>query len=227
MVIKKMAMCTMAISLSLGLAACGDDEKTIEKTTASATSEDTQKENEEETEEMAEDTSSEELDEEELDEEEYYDEETAVADYLTELVPELTDDILEVSDESYDFIVEHPTLFPADNSKSVAKVKKIEDKSITIRHLNKSTSPYYSKVVSFTGSVVSVEETDDGDLSFVHIISDDGDSFQMILFDTTGEILEEDYVHIWGIPLGASSFENVSGGTTNVQVIFGSMIEKM
>ena len=222
--IEKMVMCTMALSLSLGLAACTDDEKTTEKTTVSATSEDTEKENEEETEDVSVD---EESDEELDDEEESYDEETAVADYLTELVPEVTDDILEVSDESYNFIVNNPSLFPANSSKSVAKVKKIEDKSITIRHLNKSVAPYYSKVVSFTGSVVSVEESDDGDLSLVHIISDNGDSFQMILFDTTGEILEEDYVHIWGIPLGASSFENVSGGTTNVQVIFGSMIEKL
>ncbi|WP_157723861.1 hypothetical protein [Domibacillus aminovorans] len=43
----------------------------------------------------------------------------------------------------------------------------------------------------------------------------------------TGDILQEDLVRFLRLPVGASSFENVSGGTTNVQNFVGSHIEKV
>ena len=64
-------------------------------------------------------------------------------------------------------------------------------------------------------------------LSVTHILDDNMDSYQVFLYKTTGDILEDNVVRFWGVPVGSSSFENVSGGTTNVQNFFGSHIEKI
>lgn len=154
-------------------------------------------------------------------------EKNETAESLKDYLPKITDNKLELSDESYAFITKHPKWFPATSEKSIAAMKKAEDSSITIQHLNKKTSPYYKKVLAFSGTVLEIEESESGDLTIVHVVTNAGDSFQYILFGSSGDILEDDNVRIWGIPLGKSSFNNVSGGTTNVQVIFGTMIEKI
>jgi hypothetical protein len=60
-----------------------------------------------------------------------------------------------------------------------------------------------------------------------HVMDDEEFSYEVILYKSTGDILEEDYVQFWGVPVGPYSFENVSGGSTNVQVFMGSHIEKL
>jgi hypothetical protein len=65
------------------------------------------------------------------------------------------------------------------------------------------------------GDVVTVEEKnlDNNEVVLVTpIIDEDGISYQIIVYKSTGNILEEDRVRFWGLPLGVSSFENVSGG---------------
>lgn len=153
--------------------------------------------------------------------------ETEKADYLKEILPTITENHIKLSDKSYDYIVKNYKWFPAKENSAISSVKKAEDSAITIKHLNKNATPYLNKIVSFTGTVVSVEESDDSNLSLTHVMTDDGDSFQIIMFKSTKDILEDDRVQFWGEPLGASSFENVSGGTTNVQVIFGSHMQKL
>jgi hypothetical protein len=142
----------------------------------------------------------------------------------------ITENNLELSQESYDFIVANHTLLPAMTDADITKVKGLVDPSISYKLLNKNAAPYYSKFVSFTGSVVRVEEqqVESGDtVSLTHVMDDEFNSYQLFMYKGTGDILEEDSVQFWGIPVGISSFENVSGGTTNVQVIIGSHIEKV
>lgn len=141
----------------------------------------------------------------------------------------VTNNSLELSQKSYDFIVSNHTLLPAMTDGDVTKVKSLVDPSISYKLLNKNVAPYYSKFASFTGNVVSVEETqiESGDtVSLTHVIDDEFNSYQVFMYKGTGDILEEDRVQFWGIPVGVTSFENVSGGTTNVQLFFGSHIEK-
>lgn len=152
------------------------------------------------------------------------------ADFAESFVPKWTDETLELSDTSYQFIHEQYDLFPAFEKENITKVKQLEDASVSIKMLNKNVEPYYKKILSFQGSVVSIEEVSldetDDTVSLLHIIDDAGDSYQVLLFKKSGDILEDDEVQFWGAPLGPSSFENVSGGTTNVQVFMGSHIEK-
>lgn len=157
-------------------------------------------------------------------------EDALIAENFKELIKSLTDNSVEVSQESYDYIVKNHTLFPANSKDEIAEAKKKTDSSISYKHLNKNAQPYYKKITTFQGTVVSVEENplDDGTtISLVHVMDDDFNSYQVILYKSTGDILEEDTVRFWGVPVGASSFENVSGGTTNVQNFLGSHIEKI
>ncbi|WP_394679052.1 hypothetical protein [uncultured Exiguobacterium sp.] len=151
--------------------------------------------------------------------------------FAKSFVPKWTDETLELSDTSYVYIHEHYTLFPAFEKADISKVKKMEDTSVSVKMLNKNVTPYYKKIVSFEGSVVSIEEMpleeSEDTVSLLHVIDDAGDSYQVLLFKGSGDILEEDEVRFWGAPLGPSSFENVSGGTTNVQVFMGSHVEKL
>jgi hypothetical protein len=142
----------------------------------------------------------------------------------------ITEDSLELSQESYDFIVANHTLLPAMTDADINKAKGLADPAISYKLLNKNAAPYFSKFASFTGSVISVEETqiESGDtVSLTHVMDDEYNSYQVFMYKGTGDILEEDRVQFWGIPVGVSSFENVSGGITNVQVFFGAHIEKV
>ncbi|ETI67049.1 hypothetical protein [Neobacillus vireti] len=149
---------------------------------------------------------------------------------LSEDLPLITDDFLKLEQVSYDFIVKNHTLFPSKTDKDVQKVKQMTDDSINYKLLNKNATPYFEKVASFEGDVVTVEEKnlDNNEVvSVLHIIDDEENNYQILMYKSTGDILEEDRVRFWGLPLGGSSFENVSGGSTNVQVFFGATVEKV
>ena len=152
------------------------------------------------------------------------------ADAFKEDILILTEDQAELSQESYDFIVANYSLFPATTDETIAEAKGKVDTSVTIKHLNKNPQPYFQTMTSFQGSVVSIEETplENGEVvAVIHVLDDEWNSYQVLMYKSTGDILEEDSVQFWGVPVGASSFENVSGGATNVQNFFGSHIEKI
>ncbi|MCY1689916.1 hypothetical protein OVA29_03065 [Exiguobacterium sp. SL14] len=155
---------------------------------------------------------------------------TTYVDYLKSVVPRMTEDNLEISSKSYSFIEKNQKLFPAFKEEDINKAKQMTDSTVNVKLLNKNVEPYLEKMLSFEGNVVTIEETSVPDskdvMSLVHVIDDAGDSYQVLLFKTSGDILEEDRVQFWGAPIGPSYFENVSGGTTNVQVFAGSHIEK-
>lgn len=156
--------------------------------------------------------------------------ETKYAEGLKEDLKLLTEDQLELSQESYDFIVANYKFFPAKSKEDIAQVEENADSSITAKHLNKNAQPYFKKIATFQGSVISVEENplENGEtVSVTHVYDDAGQSYEVIMYKSTGDILEDDMVRFWGVPVGQYSFENVSGGSTNAQVFFGSHIEKV
>lgn len=220
---KKTLLITGLAALSLGLVACGDSGAT----NAPASQQEQQNTSDEEAKKKADEEAAqkakEEADKQALLEKTVYAEATKAA------FPEITESQPELPQQTYDFIVANNTLFPAKTPEDIKKVKDMADKSITVKHLNKNATPYFNKVATFSGQVVSVEEkpiNDQETLSLLHIIDDNDQSYQVLMFKSTGDILEEDQVRFWGIPAGPSSFSNVSGGTTNVQLFVGAHAEK-
>lgn len=83
-------------------------------------------------------------------------------------------------------------------------------------------------MTTFSGTVISIEENmiDDDTVSIAHILDNDYNSYQVLIFKSTDNIFEDDTVRFWGVTVGPLNFPNVSGGVTNVQYFFGSHIEK-
>ncbi len=156
------------------------------------------------------------------------DESENYANVLEDVLPAVTDGDVELQETSYEFISEHAELFPAKTEEDINQAKSLVDDSITIKHLNKNVAPYLEKVLSFQGTVIAVEEEteDDETISLTHVYDEEGNSYEVLMFKTTGDILEDDEVQFWGSPVGAHSFENISGGFTNSQIFFGSHLEK-
>lgn len=135
---------------------------------------------------------------------------------------------LELQDVTYDFISQNSKLFPAFTPEDVKKAKDITDSSISSKHLNKNATPYLNKMATFSGTVISVEENTEGEdtTTLIHIMDDDYQSYQILMYKSSGDILEDDNIRFWGVPVGPASFDNVSGGTTNVQFFVGAHAEK-
>jgi uncharacterized protein YceK len=157
--------------------------------------------------------------------------ETKYAMYAQNGIPLLTDNAVQLSEATYNFLVENNTLFPAFSAEDIKKAKDLTDYEIGSKHLNKNAAPYFAKMVSFEGYVVTVEEGpvegSDDTFAVIHVLDDNDVSYQVMIFKSTGEIFEEDYVRFWGAPAGPWSFENIAGGSTNVQLIVGAHVEKV
>ncbi|MED2975045.1 hypothetical protein P4361_22825 [Fictibacillus sp. B-59209] len=147
-----------------------------------------------------------------------------------DLVSNITDDQLSLESKTSDFIAAHMDWFPAKNPAEIKAVKKNTDNSISTKHLNKNIAPYNGKLVTFQGNVVSIEEVNDdnGDvaLSYIHLMDDDMQS-HVFIYKKGTDILEDDTIRFWGVPVGPWSFENVSGGSTNNIFYIASHVEKL
>lgn len=150
------------------------------------------------------------------------------ADMAKNMIPKLTGGKLDLSDAVYTFMKANYKLFPAHTADEIKKVKAMADNTVGAKLLNKNAAPYANKVLTFAGEIVSVEEVpvESETVSVLHVVDDDGQSYQMLMYKATGDVFEKDRVRFWGVPVGGSSFDNVSGGATNVQVFIGAHVEK-
>lgn len=216
---KKLIFALIFSSFFLAIAGCGSEESTNASSTPDATSD-----------EEAIDTTESTVTEETEPEEDPPTDAELNATYFKQYLKILVGEEFEFPTESFDFVVANFPLFSANTPEDIEAAKKLADSSITSKHLNKNAQPYFGKMATFQGTVISVEEQtlEDGSVvSDTHVLDDNMQSYQVIMHKSTGEVLEDDTVRFWGTPVGQSSFENVSGGTTNVQVFFGSHLEKV
>ncbi|OME58254.1 hypothetical protein BSK59_08725 [Paenibacillus odorifer] len=148
---------------------------------------------------------------------------------MTQVVTNLTEGASALDDRTREYLVSNFDLFPAVTAETKNKAAAEVDPSITSRHLFKNISPYYAKMIEVSGEVVQIseEETDFGTLAAIHIMNDNGDSIMGIYLNSTGDILDGDYVTFKGVPTAAYSFANVGGGTTNAILLTVSTIQKV
>jgi len=227
---KKRFLMAIFTSLALMTAACGAEEgaKDVSKTQTASETQDEESSTDKET------TEKEELEQaakEDTEKEEAEKAAAAVAvnnarNYLDH-VPYFTEEVVALDKASYNFINTNADLFPAMTEDAIQRVKKLADEEVTSKHLNKNVTPYLEKIVNFAGDVIQIEE---GTL-------DDGTPYSLILFEDmdfnaiyaigyhSTDILEGDFVEIWGLPLGAYQYSNVDGGVTLAQTLATSYIE--
>ena len=226
---KKRFLTAIFASLALITAACGAEEeaKDVSKTQAASETETEESTTEKET------TEKEEVAKEDTEKEKAEAEKAAAAaavnnarNYLDH-VPYFTEEVVELDKVSYNFINSNPDLFPAMTEDAIKRVKELADDKITSKHLNKNVTPYLEKVVNFAGDVIQIEEgtLDDGTPYSLILIEDmDFNAIYAIGYHAT-DILEGDFVEIWGLPLGEYQYSNTDGGVTLAQALATSYIE--
>ena len=128
-----------------------------------------------------------------------------------------------VSDASISFIDAHENFFPTQTEADLQALEPFIDRSVEYKHLTKSITPYLSNIISIPNvSVSQIFETPlaGHTITSMLALNQDGNCF-VIHFDRALDIYEGDTISLYGLPIATSSFDNVSGGTTNNIVIYG------
>lgn len=221
---KKLSLFTMIFALTAVLAACGE-------TSNSSTSAPQQVTEEQEVQtETVESKSTVKANVETAEKEEEEDSPATaakMANFMAFFVPQLIEGG-QIDSKAYDFLVEHPDLFPAVTAENKKEASKLVDSKITSRHLMKNITPYLNKMIKVTGTAIQVQEfeTDAGTMAQVHIMDEFGNSLIGIYNNSTGDILDGDDVTMRGLPTAVYSFQNIGGGTTNAVLLTVSTIQK-
>lgn len=133
-----------------------------------------------------------------------------------------------ISPLAKDFINQNPALFPCKDKKNL---EKYIDSSLEYKMIAKNQNKYGDKLMYVSAAyVVNVAENnyEDGtSLTEIQAIDEDANMYYVIYVGTLDDIYQEDAIEIYGSPIGMTSYENVSGGTTIPVVIAGSYIEKI
>ena len=75
--------------------------------------------------------------------------------------------------------------------------------------------------------VIKAEESGKGDNTVTEIQMNDSDyNYYYVIYVGSLDIYKDDTVQVYGVPVGMTSFENVSGGTTVSLVMAGSYVRK-
>lgn len=135
--------------------------------------------------------------------------------------------IFEMSVDSGVFILENDEIFPTTNKQDIIE---LVDKNINYKHIEKSYKKYIESIFEVEGLVTDIHEFDVEDygiITFLNIIDNDMNVYQVMYLGELVDILKEDSVYLAGLPLGIGGFENTAGGFTNTIITLGSYIEKI
>ena len=132
-----------------------------------------------------------------------------------------------MSQKSVDFINAHEDLFPASGLDALTSYV---DSEIGYKNISKSPDNYGDQImVVDNAGVISINEEKVGDNTFTtfQAYDDAGENYLVYYFGALPDVFEDDYVKIYGAPLGTTSFDNIGGGTTLAIVLGGSYVEKI
>lgn len=133
-----------------------------------------------------------------------------------------------LSEKAKQFLSEHADYFPATNYEHIAG---IVDTSIEYRYVEKNPSEYGDKLMELPELyVLSITEDDIGTSDkFTEIQAMDAqDNVYRIFYNgELKEVYKEDIIKADVLPLGVTSYDNVSGGTTNALVVAGAYLNKI
>lgn len=134
-----------------------------------------------------------------------------------------------MSEKCETFLSEHASLFPCATEEDQSTAYTFVDDSITYAKLNKNMEPFGDRLAEFHQLTVSqIFETSNfygHDLTWI-LAYDNDMNYYAIYYDGTVDVYDDDTINVLALPLGQSSFDNVSGGTTLIVAFAGSLIEK-
>lgn len=145
--------------------------------------------------------------------------------YLEYDVPGLTEGQLELPEEAAGYIKDNAIYFSPDGN--LEEIKDIAE-YVDFKELDKNVKPHLNKMLSISGSVISIEEDEIEGVPYtmIHLLDDDFNSYTAIMYKHAEGIYSDDVVNLYGTPIGKYAFSNVSGGFTNAILIVGAEVEK-
>lgn len=136
---------------------------------------------------------------------------------------------MELNDTTLEFIRAHENIFPATTEEEKSETMGLVDSSIEYKHLSKSTSNYLDKLIYFKmQEIIQTDEFTMWGHTLTSIVTADQNysNFHFIFYDGTIDIFDGDNITFVSLPVGSASYNNVSGGSTNVIVSIASIIIK-
>ena len=105
------------------------------------------------------------------------------------------------------------------------------DTSLEYKVLTKNIDKHGDKLIYLPEAyVISIDETEldeETTCSELHLVDAEENSFYVLSLSAYDDIYEGDVVSAYALPIGETSFENVSGGTTLAIMLAGCYIEKI
>ena len=105
------------------------------------------------------------------------------------------------------------------------------DTSLEYKVLTKNIDKHGDKLIYLPEAyVLSIDETEldeETTCSELHLVDAEENSFYVLSLSAYDDIYEGDVVSAYALPIGETSFENVSGGTTLAIMLAGCYIEKI
>lgn len=118
-----------------------------------------------------------------------------------------------IPDNAINFINQHKDFFPG-KSEIKGAISDYVNEDVTYAHLSKNISKYADKLISVYGYVVDIQESEDGSLTYLHIVDYDDNNYTLYFLGALDEILEGTEVHGYALPFAMTTFENMSAQYT-------------
>ena len=124
----------------------------------------------------------------------------------------------EVSDQNIEFIKEHQDFFPG-SDKNRGAISDFVDSQAGYPQLKKNINKYEGKLAFVGGEVIDIEESEDGNLTYIHIVDEiNYGNYVLYYLGSLEEVFEGDYVQAYFLPFDTVTFENLSNTYTEAIV---------
>ena len=144
-----------------------------------------------------------------------------------ELLEDIDEMPLTISQNAKNFLKENGNLFPTQNYSDIDL--SLIDTNIDYKQISKNQDNYGDKLIELNNAyVLSIYETVGDNNEYVteiHVLDENENSYYIIYFGQLEDVYQESIIKVIGLPLGNTSFSNVSGGTTLAVALAGSYIQ--
>ncbi|WAH39475.1 hypothetical protein [Alicyclobacillus dauci] len=136
---------------------------------------------------------------------------------------------ISVSQQSTDYVSQHPQWFPAASGDS--SYSKAINHALTIPMIMKDPSSYATTLYQNTGTVTEIHQYHNPDYAMVQVVVDSGSEAgaeAIVMYEgSTGSIVQNSQVQFVGLPVTEWDFSNVSGGTTQSVLFDGVSLKQL
>lgn len=135
-----------------------------------------------------------------------------------------------LNDKMKEFLQTYEDLFPASSVDDIAAAG-VVDLSLEARQIMKNPSRYGDRLMFLPElqvvQIIESEVNTDQYLTEINVADLQGQFYYIIYNGVLDNVFEDDWISAYGLPLGATTYENTAGGETWTIPMAGSYVEKL